>query len=124
MKLFLDQGLPRSAAELLRAAKVDTIHAAECGLSTASDVAILEYARSKKQIIITLDSDFHALIALAEAVSPSVVRVRIEGLRAEAMTDMILRVLERCREDLIAGAMVSVTEDRIRIRNLPLAGRP
>jgi predicted nuclease of predicted toxin-antitoxin system len=34
MKLLLDQGLPRTAAELLRTAGVDAIHVGEIGYAT------------------------------------------------------------------------------------------
>ena len=41
MKLLLDQGLPRSAAELLRAAGIDAVHTGEIGCATAEDAEIL-----------------------------------------------------------------------------------
>jgi len=63
-------------------------------------------------------------MALADMALPSVIRIRIEGLRAGEVADLIILVLERCREDLDKGALVSVTEDKIRIRNLPLGARP
>lgn len=40
-RLVLDQGLPRSAAELLRQQGWDVLHVAECGLSEATDSQIL-----------------------------------------------------------------------------------
>jgi len=49
-----------------------------------------------------------------------VVRIRIEGLRAEAAAGLLQSVLEQCRGDLTAGSVVSVEEDRIRTRSLPI----
>lgn len=42
MKLLLDQGLPRSATDLLAEAGLDTIHVSEISLSAADDQDILE----------------------------------------------------------------------------------
>ena len=44
MQLLLDQGLPSSAATLLREAGINAIHVAEIGLSTAEDTEILQKA--------------------------------------------------------------------------------
>jgi len=49
-----------------------------------------------------------------------VIRVRIEGLRAAGLADLLKDVLENCKEDLGNGAMVSVTEKAVRVRRLPL----
>ncbi len=46
--------------------------------------------------------------------------MRIEGLQAEAPTELLGGVLQQARGELEAGAMVSVQESRIRIRHLPL----
>ena len=120
MKLLLDQGLPRSAAEILRRRGLQARHTAECGLSTADDEAIIAFARSTGELVITLDSDFHTLLAVQDADSPSVVRIRIEALKGPAMATLIMKVLEICREALQAGAAVSVREDHVRIHHLPL----
>lgn len=72
------------------------------------------------RIIITLDADFHALLALAGARSPSVVRIRIEGLRDEALAALIVRVLALMEADLQRGSVVTATETSIRVRRLPL----
>ena len=42
--------------------------------------------------------------------SGAVVRVRIEGLRAQSLAIVLANVLTICAEDLERGAMVSVTE--------------
>jgi len=124
MKLLLDQGLPHTAAHRLRNAALDTVHTSECGLAKATDSAILEYAREHGQVVVTLDSDFHTLLALSDATAPSVIRIRIEGLRAEAASDLIETIVRRCHNDLNAGAAVSVTEKQIRVRKLPIRTRP
>jgi len=120
MKLLLDQGLPLSAAVLLRDAGIDTIHVGEIGMSEAEDAEIIQRARVEERVVATLDADFHALLALDEAISPSVIRVRIERLRAQALTDLLLMVIAECEEDLEQGSAITVEPSRIRIRRLPL----
>lgn len=120
MKLLLDQGLPRSAVTLLRAAGLDADHVGDRGHAAAADATILALAVAEGRTIVTLDADFHTLLALAGATEPSVVRIRIEGLRAEALAALIQSVLAQAGADLEAGAVVTVQEGRLRIRRLPL----
>jgi len=120
MKLLLDQGLPLSAASLLRDAGIDAIHVGEINLSAAEDGEIIQKAREDNRVVVTLDADFHTLLALDEAVSPSVIRIRIERLRAQALTELLLRTISECEEDLQQGAAVTIETRRIRIRHMPL----
>ena len=120
MKLLLDQGLPLSAAALLCDAGIDTIHVSEVGMSKAEDADIIQRARDEGRIVATLDADFHTLLALDVASTPSVIRIRIERLRAKALTNLLLMVIAECEEDLEQGAAVTVEPSRIRVRRLPL----
>ena len=120
MKLLLDQGLPRLAAKLLRQEGLDAVHTGECGLSVASDGEILAAGRAQERLVITLDSDFHTILALEGASGPSVIRVRWEGLRGPEIARLIGQVLELCSDELESGAAVSVRPDGIRIRRLPM----
>lgn len=120
MKLLLDQGVARGAAAELRATGFDAVHTGEIGLATATDEALLAHALREDRTVITLDADFHTLLALSNAVSPSVVRVRIQGLRAPELASLVERILGVCQQDLRAGAMVTVDEHRVRVRLLPL----
>ena len=120
MRLLLDQGLPRSTVEYLRKIGIEAVHVGEIGMAEAEDREILAYASQNGLAIVTLDADFHALLARTASAEPSVIRIRIEGLRAEGLTDLLTTVLEICKEDLRKGAMVSVTEQAVRIRRLPL----
>ncbi|MEC4812677.1 MAG: DUF5615 family PIN-like protein [Scytonema sp. PMC 1069.18] len=120
MKLLLDQGLPRSAAARLRDVGIDTIHVSEIGLGAAEDAELLQKAIEEERVVVTLDADFHTLLALNEATFPSVIRIRIEGLRAKALTALLVKVINECSEELQQGAAVTVEPHRIRIRRLPL----
>jgi predicted nuclease of predicted toxin-antitoxin system len=121
MKLLLDQGTPRSAAEILRDAGFDAVHTGEAGLAEAEDAEIIHRARLEDRIVITLDADFHALLSLSRAWKPSVIRLRVEGLRARDFCQLVQHVLGQCDEDLRSGAMISVNEFQIRVRRLPVS---
>ncbi len=120
MKLLLDQGLPLSAAALLRNESIETIHVGEIGMSEAEDAEIIQIARDEGCIVVTLDADFHTLLALEAAITPSIIRIRIERLRAQELTALLLKVILDCKEDLDQGAAITVEPRRIRTRRLPL----
>ena len=69
------------------------------------------------------DADFHALLALAMAAEPSIIRIRIEGLRAEALAELLMRVLADWRNELLTGVAMTIQPSRIRIHRLPLISR-
>ena len=120
MKLLLDQGLPRSTVSQLSKTGIEAVHVGEIGMAAADDAEILAFAEQHSRAVVTLDADFHALLARSGAAGPSVIRVRIEGLRAAGLADLLKDVLEICEEDLGKGAMVSATEKAVRVRRLPL----
>jgi len=58
-------------------------------MATATDEAILTEGNTRCAIVVTLDSDFHALLALSNASSPSVIRIRIQGLKGKGVAQII-----------------------------------
>ncbi|NJM10797.1 MAG: DUF5615 family PIN-like protein [Synechococcaceae cyanobacterium SM1_2_3] len=120
MQVLLDQGLPRGAVLRLREAGWDAIHVAEIGMSRASDSGILDYARRENRVSITLDADFHTLLVLGSKASPSVVQIRIEGLQAVALAELLLRIWPRIESAVREGALITVTERHVRVRRLPV----
>ncbi len=46
-RILLDEGLPATAAAILREDGWDAIHAREIGMRTATDMEILDYAASE-----------------------------------------------------------------------------
>lgn len=120
MRVLLDQGVPRSAASLMRQRGIAARHVGELDMARASDLSIIEAARRDGSIIVTLDADFHTLLAVSGAVGPSVIRVRIEGLNGERMADLIESVVAQVGDLLIQGAVATVTERNLRIKRLPI----
>jgi predicted nuclease of predicted toxin-antitoxin system len=119
-RLLLDQGLPRDAAEILRSGGWDALHVGEIGMGTASDGMIVERAVADGRVVVTLDADFHALVAVAGSKGPSVIRIRREGLRARELATLVAQIVTTTERALIEGALVSVTEKSIRMHRLPI----
>ncbi len=90
------------------------MHVGDIGYATADDAMILQLGANEDRVVVTLDADVHALLAHSGAMTPSVIRIRIEGLKAAAFVSLITAVLARCTEDLKQGAVVTVQEGRIR----------
>ena len=59
MKLLLDQGLPRSLVRHLAAAGIAAEHVGDLGMATAADAMILDAARQRQAVVVTLAADFH-----------------------------------------------------------------
>lgn len=120
MKLLLDQGLPRSTVVHLHSAGLKRFTWETKGWPPQAIRKFLTSAARKVWSWLHWMLDFHALLALSGAKGPSVIRIRIEGLRAEKLSLLLLNVLQICRADLLTGAMVSVTESGARVRRLPV----
>lgn len=121
MKLLLNQGLPRSTVRILEEIGIEAEHVGDLGLATAADASILEIAIEHNSVVVTLDADFHSILALAAAARPSVVQIRIEGLKGEQLAMILSQVVETASDQLEKGAVASVTPGRIRIHSLPIS---
>src|SRR4051812_36172189 len=100
MRILLDQGTPRLAAVLLRESGFDVVHTSEIGLAMAEDLQVLAHAENDERLIVTLDAGFHAHLALSGAKEPSLIRIRLEGLKSKAFVDLLLKVISQCEPDL------------------------
>jgi predicted nuclease of predicted toxin-antitoxin system len=98
-------------------------------LSRAEDLTIIELAQTdeslsemlRQRIIITLDADYHASIALASAPSPSVIWIRVVNLRAAEYIEVIMPILNEYKEMLINGVLITIRSDRkVKTRLLPI----
>ena len=120
MRWLLDQGLARSAAEMLRQAGHDAVHVGEIGRADAADAAILALAAYEQRVVVTLDADFHALLAVSAATEPSVIRIREEGLKGSETTLLVLAIHSQFADSLLKGCVITVVRGSARLRFLPI----
>jgi len=121
MRWLLDQGLPRSAANLLIEIGHDALHVGDLGMAGAADRRILEKAVELDRILVTLDADFHDLLAHSGSPGPSVLRIREEGLKAGALVQRIDAIANEFESDLRQGCVMTYRNKQVRFRRLPLA---
>ncbi len=86
----------------------------------AADTEILDPARQGGLVIVTLDADFHAWLAVNHAAGPLVIRLRRESLKGPELADLLESVLGRVSEALASGALVTTDERTIRVKHLPI----
>ena len=121
-RLLLDEGLPYRAAALLRQQGIDTVHVREVGLASEADEKVLEFGDRESRTCVTLDRDFHRILALTGASARSAIRIRAEGLRHNEAAELISRILAQLGSRLESPLAVTATRTSLRIRRLPLPG--
>ena len=123
MKFLIDNNLSRLLAEGLKAAGHDAVNLRDLGMQAAPDPAVLQRAQVDERVLVSADTDFGGLLSRSRATGPSVLLIRrLAGRRAAEQSAIILANLDQIAEDLTAGAVVVIGDDRIRIRRLPMPG--
>jgi predicted nuclease of predicted toxin-antitoxin system len=88
--------------------------------ATAADIDILELARVEGRIIITQDLDFSMLIAVGKYNQPSLVTLRLSSAKPDVITQRLLEVLPLLEEELSQGSALTIDDNSVRIRKLPI----
>lgn len=121
MKFLLDEGLSPRVVEPLPSAGHDPVHARDMGLASATDPVVLQHAVDDGRVLLTLDTDFGTLLARSRSAVPSVVLFRGDVTRVpDRQAALLLGNLDSFEDDLVAGALVVIGDDRIRVRRLPI----
>jgi len=120
MKFLLDMGLARSTADFLRQQGHDAVHLREQGLQRLDDQGIVDKARLEGRVILTHDLDFGRIVALSQSRLPSVITFRLSDMQPRQVNRYLAEVLNRFAEQLESGTLVSVNEQAIRVRALPI----
>ena len=113
-------GISPVTVAFLRGLGHDALHLHEQALDRLQDPEILGKARDEGRILLTHDLDFGDLIAASGARLPSVVVFRLRNMRPDRVNHYLREIITRHSDALEKGAIVSVTEAQVRIRNLPI----
>ena len=125
MKFLIDQNRSPRLALLLRRSGHDAVHTLELGLERSEDEELLQVAIAENRIVVSGDTDFGTLLADTNQHAPSVILFRGRHHRsADQQAELILTHLDNLQPDLDHGAIIVITDQRIRIRRLPVAPAP
>lgn len=120
IRLLLDMGVPRRAADALVAAGFDAVHIAALGRPRDADEEIIAFARNERRVVVTVDSDFARILASSQATSPSVMHLRMQRLGHAECTAIIREVAASIAGDLASGCIATVSHAGVRVRRLPI----
>ena len=123
MKLLVDMNLSPRWIGALADAGFEAVHWATVGARNAPDSEIMAYARSNAFVVMTHDLDFGAILAATQGEKPSVVQIRAEDVRPEAIGNQIVNALHQMAAELDQGALLTIDTNRTRLRLLPLRSR-
>jgi predicted nuclease of predicted toxin-antitoxin system len=81
MRFLVDSALSPALAILLTDAGHDDVHVRSLGLHRAQDREIFDRAADDDRVLVSVDTDFGALLATGSAPKPSVIQFRGPGSR-------------------------------------------
>ena len=120
MKFLADMGISPRTVLWLRFQGHEAIRLNEERLERLPDSAVMAKAISEGRILLTMDLGFGALLAMSQEQFPSIILFRLSNETSENVNERLAVVLELFQEDLESGAIISVNDETIRMRRLPL----
>ena len=120
MKILIDMNISPNFADMFVKKGINAIHWIKVGEANAKDVEIFEYANKNNYVIMTSDLDFNAILSATHGQKPSVILLRVQQINAEQDKEWLISVITRSKEELLNGAILSISNKRCRLRLLPI----
>lgn len=120
MKFIANMGISPATVTFLQNLGHTALHLDQAGMGRLPDSQILAKAYAEGYIVLTHDLDFGDLMAASGAKAPSVVIFRLRNMRPESVNHFLIQVITRFQNELERGAIITVTEGNIRVRELPI----
>ena len=87
------------------------------------DEEVVQYALSNNLIILTHDLDYGRIVTLSGLDKPSVITFRNQKINRDILFHHISTNFNTLKSYLDKGALISIDEEKIRCRTLPIAKR-
>lgn len=110
---------PKTVADLQKQG-YEIMRSSEFLPTNAPDINILEFARTENWVVLTQDLDFSMLVALSRYSQPSLITLRLSSAKPDIVTQKLLEVLPQIEEALQEGSAITIQDESIRIRKLPV----
>jgi predicted nuclease of predicted toxin-antitoxin system len=95
------------------------MHAGEIGMSKAADEEILGFSLERNAVVVTLDADFHTIRSVSRAQGPPVIRIRLQGLGAPEVVELVRNAPAGFEAELKRGSLVTVKALQTTCHRLP-----
>jgi len=123
MKIVIDMNLSPAWGALLEAGGHEALHWQSVGSPSAPDAVLLAWARENGYVVFTNDLDFGAILAATSTWSPSVVQLRGKDVTPQGAGMFLMAALAHYTPELKKGALLSIDQERCRVRMLPVGRR-
>ena len=121
MRFLIDNALSPRVSEGLKKAGHDSVHLRDLGMQSAVDAVVFKTAAAEDRILVSSDTDFGTLLAVKREAKPSCILFRrSSGNDPVKLLNILLQYAPKFSDELERGAVIVFTDNRIRVRELPL----
>jgi len=117
LRFLVDEDMPRSLAEVLRAKGFEVLDVRDCGLRGGSDDEIFEFAQKERAIILTGDTGFGNLLRFPLGSHCGIVIANFPNeISSAGLNHQIVIGFDRIKEADFKSNLIILEPGKIRIR--------
>lgn len=116
MKLLADENIQRPTVRFLQDRGWDVRWIPDEGLTGADDASVFGHAQKDCRTLLTYNDDFVDVRALDASPHSGIIRLRFSNQHQDFVHPHLLAALERLRAEDMRDTLVTITDERIRLR--------
>ena len=120
MKIIVDMNLSPKWAGFLIKNGIEAVHWSSIGSPDASDIEIINYAKTHNYTIFTNDLDFGFILAISHSSKPSLIQTRTGVLGVDRIGNIVVGAIKMLSTDIENGALVTIDQRKTSVTLLPL----